>query len=153
MRALCLSVIAIVALAASAPAPQADPLPTNEEGLRACVSAAGVERAALERCIGVSANFCSEEMGPSGALCWLVEGEIWRELISETTLRLSQAPGDRDPALLVRANEAWSAWEEAECSYWSWEEGGGTGEQVDRAYCNARVSADRAIALIIRAGR
>jgi uncharacterized protein YecT (DUF1311 family) len=145
---------AIAALAACAPAARADELPTNEEGLRACVSAAGVERAALERCIGVSANFCDAEMGPAASvLCSWAEGDIWRELISETTSRLSQAPGDRDPALLVRANEAWSAWEEAECAYWSWEEGGGSGEQVDRAHCYARVSADRAIALIIRAGR
>src|SRR5262245_38237231 len=146
MRAI-LALVAIAALVACAsPAARADPLPANAEGLRACVSGAGAEREALERCMGVSANFCVEEMGPSAsALCWWAEGDIWRELISETSARLNQTQGFRNPELLSHANETWSAWAEAECSYWSWEEGGGSGEQVDRSRCHARTSAERAI--------
>jgi uncharacterized protein YecT (DUF1311 family) len=55
----------------------------------------------------------------------------------------------RDPQRLAAANTAWEAWAEAECDYWAWEEGGGSGEQVDRVQCHARVTAERAITLIV----
>ena len=141
MRAVWLFVVGMVALAACASPHTTQAGSTNAAALRACVSAAGAEREALERCTGVSANSCIAQSGQGrAAMCWALEARTWRELIGETTTRLNQTEGYRDPARLANANEAWSAWAAAECAYWS-----GEGEQ---AQCDAEVSAERAIALI-----
>jgi hypothetical protein len=142
MRAALLQLIVVGALVACA-SPQAAQVnpPLNAEGLRACIGAAGAEREALERCIGVAANACVEQSGQGrSAMCWATEARVWRELIDEASTHLNETQGNRDPALLASANEAGSAWAGAECPYWS-----GAGDQ---ARCDAEVSAHRAIALI-----
>lgn len=130
----------------------ADPLQANPERLQTCITAAGSDRAALEACRGSVARPCIEAEGPgyhSDVLCWSAESEAWRERITVTTAHLATSASYRDAARLNAANQAWSQWAEAECEYWAWEEGGGSGEQVDRVMCDARVSADRAITLIL----
>jgi uncharacterized protein YecT (DUF1311 family) len=146
----CLAILAGLAVHACATA-DADPLPADPALLHACVAGANTEHAALEQCRGVVANPCIAEEGPSTmstVLCWSAEAEAWEDVIARATARLNETQSYRDPARLARANEAWDAWAEAECEYWAWEEGGGSGEQVDRVECAARVTADRAIALL-----
>ncbi|MGH6951200.1 MAG: hypothetical protein ACREH4_10020 [Vitreimonas sp.] len=141
MRALWLLSAAVALMACASPGARDDPSRLNAERLRACVSAAGAEREALERCTGVAASACIERSGQRrSAMCWASEARVWRELIGETSAHLNETQGHRSPALLASANEAWSAWAGAECAYWS-----GAGEQ---ARCDAEVSAHRAIALI-----
>jgi uncharacterized protein YecT (DUF1311 family) len=62
---------------------------------------------------------------------------------------LNTGQPSRDPLRLERANAAWNAWAEAECEYWAWEEGGGSGEQVDRVQCLAQITAARTISLLV----
>jgi hypothetical protein len=124
----------------------------NREQLTTCVASAGADRTALEACKGVTAQACIDaEGGVSMAhtLCWDFEAGAWREMVTAATARLAISASYRDGARLTAANEAWANWAETECEYWAWEVGGGVGEQVDRARCAARVSADRAITLII----
>ncbi len=75
---------------------------------------------------------------------------MWEHL-APAALRLSTTQPHHSAERLQAANEAWSAWAEKECDYWAWEEGGGVGEQVGRVRCHARVTADRAITLIVAA--
>lgn len=132
----------------------ADPLDSRPDELMACVSASAAERDALVQCIGAQAFPCIEREGASTmaeVLCWSAEAETWRTIITEATTALSAQAAYRDPARLATANTAWFAWAEAECDYLSWEEGGGSGEQVDRVRCAAGLQAERAIALRIAA--
>jgi len=143
-----------VALAAYAATPSsADPLEgADPQALDACVSAAGAAREALQLCVGAVARPCLEANGAgtmSDVLCWSAETDAWRAQIAGVTTRVAAADTYRDPARLRAANAAWSAWAVAECEYWALQEGGGSGEQVDRALCDARVSAARAIDLIV----
>jgi hypothetical protein len=130
----------------------ADPFESyNAELVTACVASAGAESAALHQCLGAGATPCIAAEGASTmayVLCWDHEATTWRELVARASTDLSARQSYRDPERLAAANTAWEAWVEAECSYWAYEEGGGSGEQVDRARCHARVNADRAITLI-----
>lgn len=152
MRRLTLVVGLMFALAATARPVSADPFESyNAELVPACVSSAGVEEAALRQCIGAAATPCIAAEGASTMaymLCWDHEATTWRELVTRASSDLSARQSYRDPARLAAANAAWEMWQESECDYWAWEEGGGSGEQVDRARCYARISAERAIALI-----
>ena len=134
---------------------QADPFESyNPDLINACVTAAGVDETALHACLGAGATPCIAADGPSTMsymLCWDREATQWREIIERATNDMTTRHGYRDPQRLAAANTAWEAWAEAECEYWAWEEGGGSGEQVDRARCQARLNADRAIALIVAA--
>lgn len=154
MRRILLSLA--VALAACATTPSnADPLEgADSQALDSCVRSAGAARDALQRCVGAVARPCVEANGPStmsDVLCWSAESDAWRAHIERATARLAADESYRDPARLASANAAWSAWAEAECEYWAWQQGGGSGEQVDRVLCDARVSAARAIDLIVLA--
>lgn len=143
--------VAIVFIAACAGA-RADELPARPELLTACIAEAGADRAALEACQGVVANDCIAAEGPSTmsvVLCWSAESDAWDVALIRASTQVNERWAGKDPLRLANANQAWSAWREAECEYWAWEEGGGSGEQVERVQCAARVTADRAIALIL----
>lgn len=146
---VCLTLLA----ACATPRADADPFEAaRPEHLRTCVERAGVSREALAQCVGALARPCVSEDGgatSSEVLCWSAEAHAWRVLDAQAQTRLQQAQTYRDPARLAAANAAWEAWADAECEYWAWEEGGGSGEQVDRARCHARVSAARAIDLML----
>jgi len=147
----CLALLA----ACVAPSASADPFESaRPELLRACVSAAGDSREALNQCLGSLARPCIAVEGASthtDVLCWSAEAHEWRVQTAEAMQHLNQTATHRDPARLATADAAWEAWAEAECEYWAWEEGGGVGEQVDRVRCYARVTAERAIDLILAA--
>jgi uncharacterized protein YecT (DUF1311 family) len=135
---------------------RADELPAHPEALHACIAAAATDRTALEACRGVVANPCIEVDGPSTSstvLCWSAESDAWDEAVARASAQMNERWTYKDPMRLAHANEAWSAWRDAECEYWAWEEGGGSGEQVERVQCAARVTADRAIVLLIAGAR
>jgi hypothetical protein len=147
---------ALAVIAQCAPV-RADPFESyNPAFVNGCVAAAGADQEALRRCIGVGAEPCIVADGSatmSHVLCWDHEAGTWRELMQRATETMNTRHTYRDPQRLADANKAWETWAEAECEYWAWEVGGGTGEQVDRAHCQARVSAARAITLIAAAAR
>jgi uncharacterized protein YecT (DUF1311 family) len=121
------------------------------EPVQACVENAGADLDALRRCIGAGAGPCIEADGAatsSHVLCWSHEADDWRARMQRAADHLNMHHTYRDPQRLAAANAAWEAWAEAECEYWAWEEGGGVGEQVDRARCAAHVTAERTITLI-----
>lgn len=89
----------------------------------------------------------------SEVLCWSAEYDAWRAIIDGAAPSLAALEPGRDPARFAAANAAWSAWLDAECDYWAWQEGGGSGEQVDRVQCAARLAADRAINLTLAVRR
>jgi uncharacterized protein YecT (DUF1311 family) len=157
MRRVGLVAICVLALAAMAgPAPaHADEFESyREDGLLRCVADAGTDQDALRRCIGAGANPCIATDGSatsSSVLCWSAEADSWRAILQRAVTDLNASHSYRDPQRLAAANTAWEAWVEAECDYWAWEEGGGSGEQVDRVQCLARVTGERAIALRIAA--
>ena len=154
--ALVLRPAIILALVVLACAPvQADPFESyNADFISDCVSGAGADEDALHACLGAGATPCVAADGGatlSHVLCWDHEATTWRELIERATNDMGARHAYRDPQRLAAANTAWEAWAEAECDYWAWEEGGGVGEQIDRARCHARVNAERAITLIVAA--
>jgi len=158
MRRLFAAAVFMALAACASPRPaHADPFTSAQPGLlHACVDAAGAQREALEGCLGALARPCIAQEGPSTmaeVLCWSAESQTWDQIIAAATTRLSAREQYRDPQRLAAANQAWAAWLEAECEYWAWQEGGGSGEQVDRVECAARMSAERAIALIAAAPR
>lgn len=137
-------------LASVAPA-HADTMETHPEVLRACIAAPDATREVLLQCIGVEARPCIEAEGGGTmpeVLCWSAEAETWDALINEAAIALTERAPYRDANRLKRVNTTWAAWADAECEYWAWEEGGGSGEQVERVMCAARVRAHRAIDLM-----
>jgi uncharacterized protein YecT (DUF1311 family) len=142
---------ALAATAQCAPV-RADPFESyNPNLISDCVATAGTGEAAVRACLGAGATPCIAADGSSTMsymLCWDHEATTWRELIERAANDMSTRHSYRDPQRLTSANAAWETWAEAECEYWAWEEGGGSGGQVDRARCHARVNADRAITLI-----
>jgi uncharacterized protein YecT (DUF1311 family) len=132
---------------------RADPFESyREESLLNCVAPALNDADALRRCIGAGANPCIVADGSatsSHVLCWSHEADSWRALMQQAIGELKTGQTSRDPQRLERANAAWNAWAEAECEYWAWEEGGGSGEQVDRVQCLAQMTAERAISLLV----
>ncbi len=144
-------VLAFVVLACSPV--RADPFESyNPDFVQTCVTAAGVDPDALRRCVGAGAEPCIVADGSatmSHVLCWDHEATTWNELIERATYDIATRHTYRDPQRLAAANAAWEAWAAAECEYWAWEDGGGVGEQVDRARCHARINADRAITLMV----
>lgn len=148
LTALTLALASFVACACASADPFESPRP---DLLRACVDEAGARRDAVMRCVGVSANPCIATEGGATmghVLCWGAETNTWRDLMAEATAALDAHLTYRDRARLAAANQAWAQWAETECEYWAWEEGGGSGEQVDRARCQARISAERAATLL-----
>jgi len=145
--------LALVATAQCAPV-RADPFDSyNPDLVGGCVAGAGAAEEALRRCIGAGATPCIAADGgatSSHVLCWSHEGDTWRGFMNGAISELNMR-AYRDAQRLATANAAWEAWAEAECDYWAWEEGGGSGEQVDRVRCQARVTAERAITLIAAA--
>jgi uncharacterized protein YecT (DUF1311 family) len=122
--------------------------------VQTCVASAGGEREALRRCIGASASPCVDAEGPATfayVLCWSREADTWRQLMDAAAARLSAEQSYRDPQRYAAATTAWEAWVEAECEYWAWQEGGGSGEQADRVVCAANATAERAITLLVAA--
>lgn len=144
---------AFVLACAAPPLPAlADPLDSQPDELLACVNAGRASREALNQCVGTQAQSCIENEGASyiaDTLCWDAEAETWRGVIAQATLALSAHAPYRSATRLDAANAAWFAWAEAECEYLSWEEGGGSGEQVQRVRCAANLHAERAISLIM----
>jgi uncharacterized protein YecT (DUF1311 family) len=143
---------AFALIAASATPARADTMETHPEVLRACVAAPDATRETLTQCLGAEARPCIRAEGGgtmSEALCWSAEAETWNALIIEASAALSERASYRDPHRLKRANTDWAAWAESECEYWAWEEGGGSGEQVERVMCAARLRAQRAIDLML----
>ncbi|WP_167755857.1 lysozyme inhibitor LprI family protein [Vitreimonas flagellata] len=146
-----LGALALIIAASTTPV-AADTMETHPEVLRACVAAPDATREALAQCIGAEARPCIIAEGPgtmSEALCWNAEAETWDALINEATTALTERAPYRDPSRLKRANTTWAAWADAECEYWAWEEGGGSGEQVERVMCAARLRAQRTIELML----
>lgn len=144
-------VLLALALASCATPVRADDLIDNPEAIATCVVSANGNRAALEACRGAIEQPCREQHGPntmSDVLCRGAENDAWDREIAAAIARRTQNPGGHDPARLAAAQTAWEAWRDAECEYWAWEEGGGSGEQVVRADCALDASADRAISLL-----
>jgi uncharacterized protein YecT (DUF1311 family) len=120
--------------------------------VESCLESAGVAEEVLRQCIGAGARPCIEAEGGAThgyVLCWSHEAGTWQSRLERAARDLNERHADRDPQRLAAANAAWQAWADAECEYWAYEEGGGVGEQVDRARCIARVTAERAIDLIV----
>lgn len=148
-----LSMVLALALLACTPV-RADEFESYDAApLNACIDAAeDDDEVGMRACLGASAIPCIQAEGGATngyVLCWGNEAGTWRERMDAATAHLNASGSYRDPERLTAANAAWEAWAQAECEYWAWEEGGGVGEQVDRARCIARVNAERAIALII----
>lgn len=157
MRRAVVAILTIVLAACATQPASADPFESAQSQLLdACVQSAGASREALQQCVGVVANPCIVTDGSatsSHVLCWSAEADAWRTHLDRAMTRLNETQQYRSPSRLAEANKAWAAWLDAECEYWAWEEGGGSGEQVDRARCHARRTADRAISLITTADR
>lgn len=144
-------VLALALVSCSTPAARADELQADPRLLEACIAA--TNHAALEGCRGVVARACIEAEGGGSmadVLCWSAEADAWRGRIDAYMQRMNAEHAYRDPARLASAHQAWQAWADAECEYWAWEEGGGSGEQYARVQCAASLAADRAISLIAR---
>jgi uncharacterized protein YecT (DUF1311 family) len=111
-----------------------------------CVAAAGAEHAALEACKGVAARPCAaaDDATTTLVLCWDREARSWRELLENAYRRAIAAEPERRAAL-EHANAAWDAWLDAECTYRSAPEFGGSGVQVELVQCAAGLTADRVI--------
>lgn len=144
--------LAFALTACATPAVRADALSADPGILRGCALDAGKDRDALEQCVGLVTRHCTAEEGGSNAmsdvLCHSAEADAWQALIDENTARIAAADAV-DGALLVGANQAWMHWREAECNYRAYEYGGGSGEQYDRIDCHLRLTATRAIDLIV----
>jgi uncharacterized protein YecT (DUF1311 family) len=150
-----LALLALGLASCATPAAQADPLPAEPELLNACVVSAA-DGSALRQCRGAVARPCIEVEGSnsfSDVLCWSAEADAWRSLIEAAMQRVSAKQTYRDPQRLASAHRAWQAWLESECEYWSWEEGGGSGEQYQRVQCAVDRAAERAIFLILEERR
>jgi uncharacterized protein YecT (DUF1311 family) len=151
MLRLAVALALVLSMASFAPA-RADELESYRPGLLiSCVDAAGRDRAALRSCVGTAANSCIEQEGAATmayVLCFSAEADTWRTLMDAAAARLNAEQSYRDPNRLANATKAWESWMEAECEYWGWQEGGGSGEQVDRVSCAAGLTAERAISLI-----
>jgi uncharacterized protein YecT (DUF1311 family) len=145
-------VVVALALLTCAPA-QADPFESYDGApLATCLESAGAASDAMRQCIGLSARACVTAEGGSTDgynLCWSHEAEDWRARLDAAADYLNTNHTYRDPHRLANANKAWERWAEAECEYWAYEEGGGVGETVDRIQCWTRVTAERAITLIV----
>lgn len=143
--------LALVLSACATPQANADPLSSDPMILTSCVSEAGKDRDQLMQCALRMTRHCVAEEGGSNSftdvLCTSAEADAWRALIDENTARIAAADAT-DGALLVTANQAWTQWREAECSYRAYEYGGGSGEQYDRVTCHLRLTVERAINLI-----
>lgn len=145
-----LIIAGVLALTAWVAEARADPIQADPGLLDACIARAAGNSAGLDQCRGAMARPCIEAEGVgtmSEVLCWSEEHAAWQEVVASTTERLG-ANDEQKGARLHRANEAWTAWVDAECSYRSYEFGGGSGEQVDRVRCAADLAADRAISLL-----
>lgn len=144
--------LAFALSACATPAVHADALSANPEILRGCALDAGKDRDALEQCVGLITRHCTAAQGGANSmtdvLCRSAEADVWQALIDENTTRIAAADAV-DGALLVGANQAWMHWREAECNYRAYEYGGGSGEQYDRIDCHLRLTATRAIDLIV----
>ena len=143
--------LAFVVTACATPHANADILQADAQILRTCVARAGQDRVALQQCYGAMTNACVEAEGGSNAmtdvLCRSVEAETWQVLVEENTARITAADA-ADGELLAAANQAWTLWRDAECSYRAYEYGGGSGEQYDRVVCYLDLTSARAIDLI-----
>ena len=142
--------LALLAAACATPTARADEIAADPQLAQTCVTEAGADYAALERCKGVVANACIEAEGPSTmslVLCWSAEYAVWRAMIETSTARIEAADAEKG-IRLQRVNEAWQAWLDAECDYFSYEFGGGSGEQVERVQCAVVLTHRRAIDLL-----
>lgn len=142
--------LAFVLTACATPPASADPIAADPQLAQTCVARADNDYAALERCNGIVANACIEAEGPSTmalTLCWSAEYDVWRQMIETSTARIESDDAEKG-VRLRRANEAWQAWLDAECDYFSYEFGGGSGEQVERAQCGVVLAHRRAIDLL-----
>lgn len=144
--------LAVAGAACATPPASADPFESAQpQLLDGCLQSAGASRDALQQCVGVVANPCIATDGAatsSYVLCWSAESDAWNTHLTQATARLNETQESRSPSRLADANKEWAAWRDAECEYWAWEEGGGSGEQVDRARCHAQLTADRTISLL-----
>lgn len=145
-------VLALLVSACAALSAHADTISADPAIIRSCVLDAGEDRDALEACVGITTRHCTAEEGGSNSitdvLCRSAEADIWQSVIDDNTARIAA----RDPAdgeLLVAANQAWMQWRDAQCAYDAYEYGGGSGEQLDRISCHVRLTAKRAIDLIL----
>lgn len=119
--------------------------------LAACLESAGAASGAMRQCIGLGARACIDADGPSTmahVLCSAHEADDWESRMDAAARAIGVNQPYRDPVRLAEATKAWRSWREAECEYWAYQEGGGSGEQVDRAQCWVEVTAARAIRLI-----
>lgn len=121
-----------------------------QEALEVCVEAADSSRPALNECKGTLFGQCVEGAGgdtTAGMVrCYDGETSAWTALLDAAMVR-ARAREDR-AFFLVRSQEAWRAWRQAECRYQASYYEGGSLARVLAASCFAELTADRAIALI-----
>ncbi|MCX7357322.1 MAG: lysozyme inhibitor LprI family protein [Alphaproteobacteria bacterium] len=150
MRQLFFALALLVTACVTLPA-RADVLQSDARILDACIAQASGDRVALQQCVGVMTRVCIEAEGGSNSmtdvLCRSSESLAWNAIIEAATERITAAD-PADGALLAAANNAWTDWREAECSYRAYEFGGGSGEQYDRVTCDLELTSSRAIGLI-----
>jgi len=118
----------------------------------ACVAAAGADAAALNACAGAAWTPCSETDGGATThgmvMCHAMEAGAWTIEMQRALSRLTAARPETASALDA-AQADWQAYRDAECSYRVSRWGEGTGARVVLSGCLARMTADRAIALIL----
>lgn len=121
-----------------------------EAPLETCVAAAGASKVALEACRGRVSEPCLEQPGgdsTSGSVrCFDAETRAWTALLDAALARAGQDA--TRAAYLSSAQDAWVAWQQAECRYEASLYEGGTLARVVSSSCYADAAADRAIALI-----
>jgi len=142
-----------IVLAAAALAGCASAAMAEEAGvapLEACIAAAGESPLALEACRGVILDPCIKTEGGETTYgmvqCYGAESAAWAVQMNAALERARADEARR--AWLEPAQQAWSAWRDAECAYRASRFLGGSMARVLAAACIADLTATRAIDLI-----
>jgi uncharacterized protein YecT (DUF1311 family) len=147
MRRVLLAALMALACADPASAQRAEPSAVD---LASCVAAAGGSRVALEACVGVIFDPCIETDGGETTIgmaqCYRAEGVAWTAELESALARATEDEARRP--WLGPAQDAWSAWRDAECAYRASLALGGSMARVLSAACLADLTAARAIDFI-----
>lgn len=143
-------VLAMVFACFGMSAPAAAQTSTSDAALEACVAAAGASRAALEGCKSAVSEPCIETPGgetTAGMVrCFDAEARAWTSVM-DAALQRASANATRT-SHLTAAQQAWTAWREAECRYEASLYEGGSLARAQSSACYANLTADRAIMLL-----
>ncbi len=145
--------LAFVVSACATPHARADETDINyAERVVACVTAAEGDQALLNACQGAASRPCMETDGGASTMgmvmCLSAEGDAWVSLMEAAQVRLSASNPDAADAL-IRAQQQWREYRDAECSYSVARWGQGSGARVQYAACMAHLTADRAVELLV----